>query len=393
MTHNIKTVSGRSRIPARRDPYWERLEGTLHLGWRKMAAGGDAHWIARMLDGSGKRIFKALGVLEDHPDGERWNVAKREAEAWAQHISNGGSNVPKTVAECCRAFVDQLKTESGKADTLKRFERHVFDDPQFAGMPLDKLKKQQVTAWLDRLKAKPVMRGSGRGDKPTVVTDKARSDATINRDVAVLSAALNFALKKDWVTSDRAWSAPLTPISNAEKRRDVYLDRDQRQRLIEAAGGGAVSNFLRALCMLPIRPGALAALTVSNYDARRKLLSIRLDKTGARDMPLPDQAAAFFAEQCRGKLPGAYIFPRDDGRPMDKDFWKGPIKAAVLEAGLPGSVTAYSLRHATITDLIATGIPSLTVAQISGTSVAMIEKHYGQLIPSAATAALATLAL
>lgn len=394
MTHNIKTVSGRSRIPPRRDPYWEKLEGTLHIGWRKMTTGGDATWLARMLDpATGGRIFKTLGVLSDQPDGERWNVAKREAESWAQHITNGGSNVPKTVAECCRAFVAQLKTEAGKADTLKRFERHVFDDPGFANLKLDKLKKQHVTAWLDRLKAKPVMRGSGKGDKPTVMTDKARSDATINRDVAVLRAALNFAFGKDWVTSDSAWRMPLTPIANADRRRDVYLDRAQRQRLIEAAGGGAIANFLRALCMLPVRPGALAALTVSNYDARRKLLSIKVDKTGARDMPLPDQAAAFFAEQCQGKLPGAYIFPRDDGRPMDKDFWKGPIKAAVGVAGLPESVTAYSLRHATITDLIATGIPSLTVAQISGTSVAMIEKHYGQLIPSAATAALATLAI
>jgi hypothetical protein len=46
-----------------------------------------------------------------------------------------------------------------------------------------------------------------------------------------------------------------------------------------------------------------------------------------------------------------------------------------------------------ITDLVTAGLPLLTVAQISGTSAEMIEKHYGHLVRDAAVEALAGLAI
>ncbi len=396
-TVNLKTVAGRGRIAPRRDPYWAKLEDTLHIGWRKMAAGGDATWLARMLDpATGKRIFKTLGVLMDTPDGERWNVAKREAEAWAKHITNGGTNDCKTVADACAAYIAHLQNTKppklkAAVDAQQRYARYVLDDARLAATELTKLTRQQITAWRQRLEDRPVHRGT-KGLKPSVATDKKRSDSSLNRDMTPFRAALNHAFDQDWATSDNAWRVALKPIKDADNKRDGYLDRSQRQRLIEAAEG-ATAQFLKALCMLPVRPGALAALTVADYDPRRKLLSVTVDKTGARQIVLPDQAAAFFVEQCRGKLPGAFIFPRDDGKPMGKDAWKNPIKAAVVKAGLPATATAYSLRHSTITDLVNAGLPSLEVAKISGTSVRMIEKHYYEGQSDAATAALAALAL
>ena len=53
----------------------------------------------------------------------------------------------------------------------------------------------------------------------------------------------------------------------------------------------------------------------------------------------------------------------------------------------------YTLRHSTITDLIQAGLDTLTVAQIAGTSVRMIELYYGHLTREHAKTALATLAL
>ena len=74
-----------------------------------------------------------------------------------------------------------------------------------------------------------------------------------------------------------------------------------------------------------------------------------------------------------------------------KDAWKKPIKAAA--AVLPNTVTAYTLRHSVITDLVTNGLDLLTVAQLSGTSVTMIEKHYGHHRADHAAKALAGLAL
>ena len=63
----------------------------------------------------------------------------------------------------------------------------------------------------------------------------------------------------------------------------------------------------------------------------------------------------------------------------DKDAWKGPITDAARAAGLPESATANTMCDSTITDLLQGGLDPLTVAQVRGTSVAMIEKHYGHL--------------
>jgi site-specific recombinase XerD len=65
----------------------------------------------------------------------------------------------------------------------------------------------------------------------------------------------------------------------------------------------------------------------------------------------------------------------------------------VVAAGLPDGASAYTLRHSTITDLVRGGLDLLTVASLAGTSVLMIQKHYGQHQPGAATAALAAIAI
>ena len=87
------------------------------------------------------------------------------------------------------------------------------------------------------------------------------------------------------------------------------------------------------------------------------------------------------------------MFMRSDGVPWSKDKWKKPIKAAVRAAELPDRASAYTLRHSVITDLVRGGLPILTVAQMSDTSVAMIEKHYGHLVRNDAEEALAKLML
>jgi site-specific recombinase XerD len=112
-----------------------------------------------------------------------------------------------------------------------------------------------------------------------------------------------------------------------------------------------------------------------------------------RKIILPIEPAALFKAQSKNKLPGALLFTRADGKPWNKDAWKGPIKEAALAAGLPSETTAYTLRHSTITDLVTGGLDLLTVAQVSGTSVRMIEKHYGHLQREHAKLALAKLAL
>jgi integrase len=95
----------------------------------------------------------------------------------------------------------------------------------------------------------------------------------------------------------------------------------------------------------------------------------------------------------KSKLAAASIFARAGSTPWIKDAWKHPIKDAVEAANLPRGAAAYTLRHSVITDLIRARLPILTVAQLSGTSVAMVEKRYGHLVLDDAEEALASIAI
>lgn len=132
--------------------------------------------------------------------------------------------------------------------------------------------------------------------------------------MVALRAASNLAHHDEYATSDTAWRAKLEPIADADKRRTLYLTRDQRRALIDALPDDAAA-FVTGLCLLPLRPGALASLTVADFNGRDGSLRILSDKAGiGRSIFLPLSAAKLIREQAKGKLPAAPLFARWDGR-------------------------------------------------------------------------------
>lgn len=391
MSTKIDTVSARDKLKPRREPYWHRLAKGCYLGVRKMAAGAPGTWIARGTDEAGKKAYKALGDFDELPAHQRFDAASKAAQDWFEHLGRGGSSEALTVAAACREYVSHLRAasrEDAARDAEGRFKRWVYST-KFGAIPLLKLTPKAVANWrveLTKTNAIPQ-------DKSKPAT-KARSASTLNRDMTALRAALNLAKDNGHITTDQAWAAKLRPVENADGRRDVYLDMAQRRALIKAAQPD-LAAFLRGLSMVPLRPGAIAALTVASFDKRLGVLTIGKDKAGAdRKITLPKSTAAFFEGLCKDKLPGAPLLARADGKAWDKDSWKGPIKDAVAAAELPPAATAYALRHSAITDLIALHkLDTLTVAQLSGTSLQMIERHYGHLLREHAAKALERLAL
>jgi integrase len=349
---------------------------------------GKGTWFVRALNpDTGKYDRKSLGDFGAISGNDTFNSAKRDAEQWAQTVETGGVRAHDmvTVEDACMAYL-QDKPCSIAQGILRR---HIFSD-KIAKVKLDKLRRHHLADWRKRLEQKPAMVSrSKRG--PQVKKNRALS--TVNRDMVPLRAALSRVLTPGPPSTDAAWQEALKPHRGADKRRELYLDRDERKRLLSECSSQA-QPFVRALCLLPLRPGALANLTAGDFDARTRTLTVGKDKTGKpRQISLPQVIADFINIQVKEKLPGAPIFSRDGGKPWDKDAWKGPIKSAVHSAGLPMATSAYTLRHSVITDLVRARLPILTVAQLSGTSVAMIERHYGHLVHDDAEDALATLAL
>ena len=370
------------------EPHWQRLRQGCYLGFRPSRRGGKGSWFARAYDmDKGKYQRKALGDYGSLSGHDVFTQAKRDAENWAETVESGGMRAHdlSTVADACRAY---LKNRPGPiAEGV--FRRHVYSDP-IAKVKLDKLRRHHLRDWRKRLEEAPALLSRNKGGETRT---KQRSKSTINRDMVPLRAALGQVLVSGAPNTDAAWQEALKPHKGAHKRRDLYLDYAERKRLLDATDAEA-APFVRALCLLPLRPGAVANLHAGDFDKRTRTLTIGRDKHGRpRQITVPETASDFLAKQAKGKLPAAPLLSRSDGRAWNKDAWKHPIKDAVSAAKLPSGVSAYTLRHSVITDLIRDGLPALTVAQLSGTSVVMIERHYGHLVRDDAEQALARLAL
>ena len=380
---DLSTVKSREKLKAKREPYWQKLAAGQHLGFRPSTSGKGGTWIARYYDPDTRRKpIKSLGDFGHLPANERFSAAASEARDWFRHLSYGGSEDDVTVADAC------MKYAKGNLDAAKRFPRYVYDDP-IARIRLQKLREHHIKEWRQRLEGMPALVALRKDGHKTT---RPRAPATVNRDMVAFRAALNAALRRGEVATAIAWQSALQP-AQTHGRRTLYLDKQQRRSLLAKLPADA-ADFCRGLCLLPLRPGALAQLTVGDFDARTQTLMIKRDKANeGRQIYMPATTSTTLREQAKGKLPTAPLFMRADGSAWNKDSWKGPIKEAARAADLAESTTAYTLRHSTITDLVTGGLDLLTVAQISGTSVRMIEKHYGHLQRTRAAAALDALAL
>lgn len=381
---HIHQVTQRARLAPRREPYWAPLSKGRHVGYRKMSEGAGT-WVARFYDeGTRKKTYKALGDFSLLPEHQRYDSATRAAAQWFEHLARGGLTTVTTVKDACDHYVShqrRMRSEKAGHDAEQRFKNYVLNDPKLAATDLAKLTPSHIAAWRKALQDKPKKNG------------KPRSDSSFNRDMTCFRAALNLALEDGFVTSNFAWRSKLKPLKNVDRRRELYLNIEQRRTFIAHALPD-LALFLRGMSVVPLRPGALAQLQVARYDPRLQTLSIGNDKSGrGRRIALPKTTAEFFQKLCDGQPETASIFRRADGKAWNKDAWKHPVSDAVAAAGLPSGTTMYTLRHSTITDLIQAGLDTLTVAQIAGTSVRMIELYYGHLTREHAKTALATLAL
>lgn len=392
MATKIDTVSARRDLKARHAPYWQKVRLECHLGFRKTTPQSVGTWIARFRDSDGKYQLHSLGTLETVTGADRYVEAIKRAGAWFDHRGGGGSKESLTVAEACSRYVQKARDEGRETaakDLEGRFRRWVYSDKKLSNTPVIKLTPGMLNDWRNMLVKTPVM----LQDKTKKATQP-RAASSINREMAVLKAALNLALEDGHATSDAAWKVKLRPIKDASQRRDCYLDLGQRQALIANAPTD-LAALIKALSLIPLRPGAVAALTVASFDKRLGVLTVGKDKAGRdRKINLPVSTAAFFAEQSKDKLPTAPLIARNDGQFWNKDAWKYPFKDAAKAAGLPAEAVVYNLRHSAITDLIKDHkLDVMSVALLAGTSLLMIQKHYGHLDSTRASEALAKLAL
>lgn len=370
MAHSIHLSRTRNALAPRREPYWGApLARGRYIGFRKIDA-PTGTWIARLRDEEGKQHYRALGQATSEFS---FDHAKAAAEQWFKNRDLGVSDQPTTVADACREYVADLKAEGRKDaahDADMRFRRIIYDH-NIGATRLDKIRTTSLKKWRNEL-------GGAKSSQ--------------NRNLAALKAALNLAVLHRRVSSDVAqeWRE-VKSHPNADRRREIFLDLKQRRALLEACDG-PVRDLVEAAMLTGARAGELANASRSQFDARTGIMKF-VGKTGSRTIPLSPAALKLFKRLGKGKLPTAYLFTREDGLPWKYRKWAAPVRAAAGKAELPQGVCLYVLRHSWITEAIQAGMSTLEVSKLTGTSLPMIEKHYGHLAVEAARERLAQITL
>jgi integrase len=362
MATNIETKAARASLPARREPYWSRVKAGCHLGYRVIAS-GEGTWIARWRDDEGKQHYQALGVHET------FDSARKAAESWFSHAVQTDGGEVLTVSQIWEHYIEELQAkgkETGAKDAKYRYFQLVRHT-DFGKLPMDKLRSKHIKEWRD-----------------AIATTSA--PATVNRNLAVLLAAFNMAHQEKLVADDSPWRG-IKKVNVPDNRRERVLRAEERARLLDACDDD-LRPFVDGLMLTGARPGELAHVTVSCFDPFHGTLRFPKGKTGGRSVPISDKMAALCKAQSKNKLPGALMFTRAGGIAWHRDNWQKPFKVAVEQAGLGDGIVLYTLRHSSISEMIAAGMNAFTVATLTGTSVDMIQKHYGHLFADQVKAAL-----
>ena len=144
-----------------------------------------------------------------------------------------------------------------------------------------------------------------------------------------------------------------------------------------------------------LRPEEWAALERRDIDRGSGIVSVRrtvsdgevveLAKTSAsrRQVPVTPRAAAAL-DRLPARLDTPRLFPAPAGGLLNLDnFRRREWSLAVKTSGVATPARIYDLRSTFASNALAAGVTIFELARVMGTSVRMIEKHYGTLLEGA----------
>jgi integrase len=358
---SIASKTARAKLSARREPYFVRLSAGVYVGYRKLESGAGT-WIGRYRTDGGKQVFKSFGEFDEYDD------ATKVVTEWANGLDSGVLHASTTVADACRLYVENRRSEKGAKnayDAEGRFKRLVYGH-RIGAIDLSKLRALDVEKWRNE-------QIDVDDDADEESTDRAKDSA--NRNLSSLKAALNYAKQCGCVATDIGWRAT-TKFKDVGARRNGWLHAEDRKRLLEA-----MPDDLRTLALsllhIGARPGELANAIAADFDRNAGILNLT-GKTGSRKVNLSSAALGFFTALTKDKIGNAPLLTQADGQRWTAPAWGVAFREAREAAKLPDAVL-YCMRHTYISEAIARGLDVFTVAKLTGTSVAIIQSNYGTI--------------
>lgn len=240
--------------------------------------------------------------------------------------------------------------------------------PFFEGKVVEELRRSDIALYIEKRKADGI------------------SNATINRELDVLSAALNYArFKLEWEIAN-----PVERMSLKEPEgRLRWITRAESDVLIREAEkepkSPHLADFIRLALNTGCRKNELLKLEWERVDLRENRLYLEGQHTKSgkrRIIPLNDGArqallgrANFRAQFCPAS---PWVFAHKSGERVQ--YMQNGYEAACVRAGIK-DFRVHDLRHTFASWLVSAGIPLVEVRDLLGHSTIEMTERYAHLAP------------
>jgi integrase len=396
---SLESRAARSRLPARGKPHYRKIEEGLHLGYRKPRGrkGSPAvagKWVVRHYVGEQAYEVKKLGTADDFTDADGVAILSfkqavdlaRERMQRRAHVAAGKTG-PLTVHAAVEDYLQFLETNR-KTATDARYRAAAFIYPELGDLEVAELRTERLERWHAGLaKAAPRLRTKeGAKQQHRAAADdedgRRRRQASANRVLTILKAALNRAWRRGKVTSDAAWRR-IEPFENVDAARVRYLTVDEARRLTNAADP-EFRPLVQAALHTGARYGELTRLQVHDFNPEAGTVAIRQSKAGKpRHVVLTDEGAKLFKQWTAGRTGNDLILRKANGSAWEKSHQARPMTEACERAKIRPRISFHGLRHTWASLSAMNRVPLLVIAKNLGHSdTRMVEKHYGHLAPS-----------
>jgi integrase len=387
--------TARQRLPIQARPYFTHVQDGLSLGYRRGKRGGT--WTARAHDIEHGYRFEPLGKANDLAEnaGMSFQQAQDAARGWYGQLASidAGDLAPGcyTVAQAMADYITDSQLQKRRTTEQKKDDRaqiisDAFIIPALGHIELTKLTHGKVKAWRDALANAAPRKRTKPGKEQAYRTFDAndpdalrRRQATANRILTVLKAALNHAHTERRIVSKTAWEA-VKPFRNVDVAKVRFLSAKELKTFVPSCDPD-FQRLVKGALMTGARYGELTVpLCVEHFDASDGTIFIAKSKNGeARHVHLNDEGIAFFAEVTDGRSAKERIFLKSNGNAWRKSEQKRPMDEACKSAKVAG-VTFHILRHTYASHALMNRMPlEVLQKQLGHKDLRITMRHYAHL--------------
>lgn len=326
-----------------------------------------------------KTSYRARVRVKGYPQITASFARKTDAKLWAVGIEadiHSGRYFPEThhtLSDAIKRYSDQHLPQL--KDAAKRSQHLAWWSDQIGHMRLADIRSDTISKCRSVLQMQPSTFGRHQG--------RLRSDATVNRYVASLSAMFTFAVNEwEWVDKN-----PCSKLKKLRERsgRTRFLIQDEPSSLLTACRAEVDHPELELIVLIAMttgmRRGEILSLRQSDIDRKRGRILIRESKNGdSRSVPLVSQvqSALNALSTVTSIRRDALLFPQpgtNSEKPLVIDrLWQRARAAAELT-----DFRFHDLRHTAASYLAMEGAGLREIADILGHKTLAMVKRYSHL--------------